>query len=235
MDDSRSHDRPTDAAAADQADDALDPAAMYALLQNQQRSVQAQMGDFVPLISGAWGVAWLLGFGSLWLIDGVEGFSLPVPIAVTVFVAALVLAGGLSAWLGFRTGRGMRGNTGAAFTGIVFGNLWWVGSAAIGILGSGLRAQGMTEQLANFYYPCAYVLFAGIMYIVAGAIWRTVSSVIAGLWLVIVAAVASLFPYPQHYLFLALAAGIGFLALSLTSALRLRRIRRAAAGGDRRG
>ena len=235
MDDSRSHDRPTDAAAADQADDALDPAAMYALLQNQQRSVQAQMGDFVPLISGAWGVAWLLGFGSLWLIDGVEGFSLPVPVAVTVFVAALVLAGGLSAWLGFRTGRGMRGNTGAAFTGIVFGNLWWVGSAAIGILGSGLRAQGMTEQLANFYYPCAYVLFAGIMYIVAGAIWRTVSSVIAGLWLVVVAAVASLFPYPQHYLFLALAAGIGFLALSLTSALRLRRIRRAAAGGDRRG
>lgn len=235
MDDSRSHDRPTDAAAADRADDALDPAAMYALLQNQQRSVQAQMGDFVPLISGAWGVAWLLGFGSLWLIDGVEGFSLPVPVAVTVFVAALVLAGGLSAWLGFRTGRGMRGNTGAAFTGIVFGNLWWVGSAAIGILGSGLRAQGMTEQLANFYYPCAYVLFAGIMYIVAGAIWRTVSSVIAGLWLVIVAAVASLFPYPQHYLFLALAAGIGFLALSLTSALRLRRIRRAAAGGDRRG
>jgi len=235
MDDSRSHDRPTDAAAAEPADDALDPAAMYALLQNQQRSVQAQMGDFVPLISGAWGVAWLLGFGSLWLIDGVEGFSLPVPVAVTVFVAALVLAGGLSAWLGFRTGRGMRGNTGAAFTGIVFGNLWWVGSAAIGILGSGLRAQGMTEQLANFYYPCAYVLFAGIMYIVAGAIWRTVSSVIAGLWLVIVAAVASLFPYPQHYLFLALAAGIGFLALSLTSALRLRRIRRAAAGGDRRG
>jgi len=235
MDESPAHDRPADAAAADPADEALDPAAMYALLQNQRLSARAQLGDFVPLISGAWGVAWLLGFGSLWLIDGVEGFSLPVPLAVTVFVATLVAAGGLSAWLGFRTGRGMRGNTGAAFTGIVFGNLWWVGSAAIGILGAGLRAQGMTAELANFYYPCAYVLFAGIMYIVAGAIWHAVPSVVAGLWLVIVAAVASLFPYPQHYLFLALAAGIGFLVLSLTSGLRLRRIRRAAAGGDPRG
>jgi hypothetical protein len=62
-----------------------------------------------------------------------------------------------------------------------------------------------------------------------------VPSVVAGLWLVIVAAVASLFPYPQHYLFLALSAGIGFLVLSLTSGLRLRRIRRAAAGGGARG
>jgi hypothetical protein len=225
----------TDDADAPDSDAPLDPAQMYALLQNQQRSTQVQMGDFVPLIAAAWGVAWLLGFGALWLVDGVPGYSLPVPVAVTVFVATLVLAGGLSAWMGMRSGRGMRGNFAAAFTGIVYGNTWWIGGAAIGILGAGLRSHGMSEEVASFYYPCAYVVFAGIMYAVAGAIWQAVPSLVAGIWLVAVAVAASFFPYPHHYLFLALAAGVGFLALATVSALRLRRIRSAAAGGSRRG
>ena len=215
------------------ADAPLDHAAMYALLQNQQRSVQVQMGDFVWLITFAWGVTWFVGFGALWLVDGVDGFRLSVPLAVAVFVVTLVASGLLSAWLGFRSGRGMRGNAAAAFTGIVYGLTWMVGSAAIAILGAGLRSQGMTSDLAAYYYPCAFVLFAGIMYVLAGAIWRAVPSLVGGLWLVVVAVAAAFIPAPHHYLFFAFAGGLGFLALSAVSAIRLRRARSAASGGGR--
>jgi hypothetical protein len=196
------------------ADAPLDPAAMYALLQNQQRSAQLQMGDFVWLITLSWGVTWLGG------------------VAVTLFIVTLVASGLLSAWLGFRSGRGMRGNGAAAFTGTVYGVTWAVGSTAIAILGGGLRAQGMTADLAAYYYPCAYVLFAGIMYILAGAIWHAVPSLVGGVWLVVVAVAAAFFPYPHHYLFFALAGGFGFLALSAVTVIRSRRVRAAATGAN---
>jgi len=215
-------------------DEPLDPAAMYALLQNQQRSVETQMGAFVPYITLAWGLTWLLGFGSLWLIDGLQPhFSLPIAVAIPIFIATILISGGFSAWLGIRSGRGMRGNSASAFTGTVYGITWSIGATALAVLGGALRSQGMTIELANFYYPSAYVLFAGIMYIVAAAIWHAVPSLIAGCWLVVIAVAAPFFGYPNHYLFLALAGGLSFLALSAFGAVQQRRVRASTNGADR--
>jgi len=222
----------TDATGSPDTDAPLDPAAMYALLQNQQRSVETQMGAFVPYITLAWGLTWLLGFGALWLIDGLQPvFSLPLGVAIPIFIGTILVSGGFSAWLGIRSGRGMRGNAASAFTGTVYGITWSIGATALGVFGAALRYQGMSAELANFYYPSAYVLFAGIMYIVAAAIWHAVPSLIAGCWLVIIAVVAPFFGYPGHYLFLALAGGLSFLALSAFGAVQQRRVRKAANGG----
>ena len=211
----------------------LDPAAMYALLQNQQRSVETQMGAFVPYITLAWGLTWLIGFGSLWLIDGLQpAFSLPIAVAVPIFIGTIVISGGFSAWLGIRSGRGMRGNQASAFTGTIYGVTWSIGATALAVFGGALRYQGMSIELANFYYPSAYVLFAGIMYIIAAAIWHAIPSLIAGCWLVVIAVVAPFFGYPNHYLFLALAGGISFLALSAFGAVQQRRARAATNGAN---
>jgi len=217
-------------------DVALEPAAMLALMQNQQRSIERQVNGFVPVITLGWALTWLLGFGALWLIDGLRpAFALPVEVAVWFFVVCVLATGALSAILGIRSGRGLRGNTAAAFTGTVYGITWGVGATALGVLGAAFRAQGMTAELANFYYPSAYVLFAGIMYMIAGGIWRTVPSLIAGAWLVMVAAAAPFFGYPHHYLFIAVTAGGAFLALSAIGFAELRRVRNAANGGTSRG
>jgi len=222
----------TDATGSPDTDAPLDPAAMYALLQNQQRSVETQMGAFVPYITLAWGLTWLLGFGALWLIDGLQpAFSLPLGVAIPIFIGTILVSGWFSAWLGIRSGRGMRGNAASAFTGTVYGITWSIGATALAVFGAALRYQGMSAELANFYYPSAYVLFAGIMYIVAAAIWHAVPSLIAGCWLVIIAVAAPFFGYPGHYLFLALAGGLSFLALAAFGAVHQRRVRRAANGG----
>jgi hypothetical protein len=239
---SNSEHRPADAAAHAERtpnidDDApLDPAAMYALMQNQQRSIETQMGAFVPYITLAWGLTWLVGFGALWLIDGLQpAFSLPLAVAVPIFIGTILISGGFSAWLGIRSGRGMRGNTASAFTGTVYGITWSIGAFALGVLGSGLQSQGMTAEVANFYYPSAYVLFAGIMYIIAAAIWHAIPSLIGGCWLVVIAVAAPFFGYPGHYLFLALAGGFAFIALSIYGAVEQRRMRAVTNGGGHRG
>ena len=194
----------------------LAPAEMLALLTEQQRSVTAKMGGFVPVIMAAWGGAWLLGFGALWLIDGLRpAFSLPIAVAVGIFIAVLVVAIGASIWLGVRSSRGVKSGGGSDFSGTVYGVTWTAGSLAIGAIGGALVQNGLSPELANLFYPSIFIFFVGVMYIMAGAIWRAVPSVVAGGWLLLLAAVAPFLGYPWHYLLFALAGGLGFLAFSI--------------------
>lgn len=207
-------------------DDALDPAEMLALVEDQKRSVRGQLAGFVPVIVTAWGLTWLFGFGCLWLIDGLApAFSLPPPVAIAIFVVLLVGAVALSAVLGMRSGRGMRGSSAEAFTGIVYGCTWTVGSLAIVGFAQGLIYNGMSPELANVFYPIAFVIFAGIMYILSAALWHAVPMLILGVWMLVVAVVAPFFGTPTHYLVLALGGGLGFLVLGIASFVHLSRLR----------
>lgn len=207
-------------------DDPLDPADMLALVVDQKRSVEGQLASFVPVIVTAWGIAWLIGFGCLWLIDGLApAFALPLPLAVAIFVLLLMAAIAVSAVLGIRSGRGLRGNSAEAFAGIVYGCTWTIGSLAIVGFGAGLSFNGMSAELANIFYPIAFVLFAGIMYILSAALWRAVPMLILGVWTLIVAVAAPFFGMPTHYLVLAIGGGLGFLALGVASFIHLRRLR----------
>src|SRR5690606_5021564 len=73
-------------------DEALSPEEMLALADDQKRSVQGQTASFVPALMLVWGVVWLLGFGSLWLVDGVESaFSFPMALAVCAGLLAIAI------------------------------------------------------------------------------------------------------------------------------------------------
>lgn len=217
-------------------DQPLSAAEMLALLDNQQRSVESQMGAFVPIIVGAWGIAWLAGFGALWLIDGLApAFSLPVPAAVTIFIALLGGAIALSTVLGIRSGRGVRGSRGEAFTGATYGATWMIGSLAVAGLGQGLLANGMSAELAGLYYPCAFVIFSGVMYMLSAVIWHAVPMLVLGVWMLVVGVVAPFFGAPTHYLVLAVAGGGGLLILAAASFAHLVRLRRRVARAVRHG
>lgn len=214
-------------------DEALSPAEMLALASNQKRRMEGQVASFVPALVTMWGVVWLLGFGALWMIDGMRpGFTLPLPTALTIFVILLVIAIGVSAVLGIRSGRGIRGNSASAFSGAVYGSAWSVGSLAIVAVAQGLVVNGMSQQLANIFYPVAFVLFTGIMYIVGAAIWQAVPMLILGIWTVLVAVLAPYFGYPTHFLVLAIGGGVGFLVLGAASFVHISRLRRATPGAS---
>jgi hypothetical protein len=215
----------------DNGDEALDPASMLALAQKQQHSVGIQRGSFAATIMGAWGIAWLLGFIALWLIDGLRpAFGIPIALGVWIFIVLLAAAIAVSAVLGTRGSRGVRTSRASSFTGTVYGVTWSVASIGLVAIGGGLYSHGMTAQLANFFYPSAFIFLAGVMYISAGAIWHSVPSVVGGGVLIVVSAVGIYLPYPAHYLFFAIAGGGTFLGLAIQSALRTRRSRVATRG-----
>lgn len=211
------------------------PEEMLALVRDQQRSIEGQKGAFVPLILLSWGIAWLLGFGALWLIDGYAGFSLPIVVAAPIFIVLLAGAGVLSTVFGIRSSRGLRSGKDAAFVGMVYGQSWWVGSLAIFALGQALVRSGMNEDILRIFYPSAYIFFAGLMYVMAAAIWRAVPMLILGGWSILVSVLAPFLGYPDQYLVYALAGGGGFLFVSIWSAVWVQRARRRLTGGARRG
>ncbi|WP_432559311.1 hypothetical protein [Granulicoccus sp. GXG6511] len=212
-------------------DRALGPAEMLALVEDQQRSVAGKRGGFVPLILFAWGTAWLVGFAALWLTEGLRpGFALPIEVAATIFIVLLIAAIILSAVLGARVGRGTRGGKDAVFTGVAYGQVWWLGPIAIYIIGGGLVANGMSAELLAVYYPTMYVFFAGLMYVFAGILWRAVPMLYLGAWSVVVGTVAPFFRVPTHYLVYAIAGGGGFLIAAIISLVWIRRGRRSAPG-----
>ncbi len=212
----------------DAADAPLSPEDMLALAARQQRSVEGQVAGFVPHILLVWGLVWLAGFLTLWLIDGLQpAFGIPLAVAVPIFVVLLLGGIGLSALFGIRSGRGFRGSGDDTFRGIVYGITWLVGALCIQAFGQALVVNGMDPDLANIYYPTAYVLFTGIMYFVSAALWRAVPMLFLGGWTILVGVIAPFFGYPTHYLVLAVAGGLGLLALAVASYIHLDRLRRA--------
>ena len=200
---------------------------MLALVNDQRRSVEGQLTSFVPAIVLSWGIAWFLGFSTLWLIDGpAPAFSLPTPLAIAIFATLIGVAVVVSVVLGARSGRGIRENTGDSFQGVVYGISWFIGAVVIVVFAQGLAANGMTLELANVYFPVAFVLFTGLMYVLAGAMWHTVAMLVLGIWTITVGLAAPFLGYPNHYLVLAVGGGAGLFAFAVASFTHLARLRR---------
>lgn len=213
----------TDGPIADE-DDAGDAAEMFEILQSQQDRITRRMAAYVPAILLAWGIAWFVGFGMLWLIDGAKpAVSIPLPVAVVVFVVLMIGALVASAVLGVRTSRGIRPSSAAAFTGTVYGFTWTIAFVAMFVFGTALVRNGMPPELLNIYYPTASTLLVGLLYFVGGGIWQARPLLWLGGWIIVVALVAPFFGYPANYFVLALAGGGVFLAGALVVWLWVRR------------
>ncbi|MDQ7879978.1 hypothetical protein Q9R08_18460 [Microbacterium sp. QXD-8] len=210
----------------DPADDDAprDAAAMLDLVRSQQDRVTRRLAAEVPLILLAWGIAWFVGFGLLWLIDGAKpAAGVPLPVAVTVFIVLMAGALVATAILGIRSGRGIRASAGAAFTGAVYGWSWTIAFIAMFVFGTALVRNGMPPELANIYYPTASTLLVGLLYFVGGGIWHAKPLLWLGGWIMVVALVASFFGYPTHYLVFSIAGGGVFLVGALVAWLWIRR------------
>jgi hypothetical protein len=206
-------------------DSPLSPAAALALLADQQKIVANRFGSSIRVITAAWGVAWLLGFLAIWFMDaGIKGVVLPTWLGWTIFAVLFAAAIVVSAVLGARSGRGIRSNSANTFTGTVYGVSWAVSILAINAFGAALLSHGMSAQLADLFYPSAYTLVVGMMYLAAAAIWRIGQMVVAGAVLIVLGAGAGFFGHPTNYLVFAIVGGALFFGLAIQASVRGRSV-----------
>ena len=182
----------------------------------------------MPWILLSWGVAFVLGFGALWLTGGgVRASAFPVGLVVcgVAMVGALVV----SSVVGARMGRGLRQTGEVEWAGPVFGLAWPVGILGLVLLGVGLVVNGMNSSLLWLFLPTSLVLFIGIMYVIAGGIWPNWQTIAMGGWFVVVAVAAPFAGVGAHFLVLAVAGGGMFLLGALYTGLWIVRQGRTAA------
>ncbi|RNE64099.1 hypothetical protein [Cryobacterium tepidiphilum] len=196
----------------------LSPQRMLQLLGEQQRHVERAQLAPVPWLYGTWGVAWLVGFLALWSTSpaGNPWFTVPGPLAAGVFGALITSSVVASAIIGSRINRGVRGTS--TFGGVVYGLSWPLCGTAFALVGTGLIANGMSSELASIYFPSAYALMCGALYLGGAALWRDGGQLAVAIALLAVGAIAPYFGAPGNNLFMALAAGGTFLAAAVVVA-----------------
>ena len=208
---------------SDDPDGALSPEAMLQLVRDQQRQVERKQLSPVPWMFAVWGVAWTVGFLLLWSAwpGGNPWFRVPVAFAGSAFAALIVVAIVVSAVLGIRIGRGVKGTSN--FAGAVYGLSWSLCGAAFAMVGVALMQNGMSGELASLFFPSAFALMAGTLYLAGAALWRSVGQLVLGIMLLVVGSVSPFFGSPTNNLVLAVLGGGTFLVMAVGAAAGLRR------------
>ena len=203
-------------------DPALSPQESIALI-NAQRAAMRHRIDIDPTpIYAAWGLAWLLGWGSLYLALAPGIRLMPVWIAGVLtgllHGAALVV----SIVKGVRAGWGIHGPS--KDTGAMYGWSWTLGFAALTAVNIGLTRYGMPDDVVRLLWSGTSLVLVGVLFLAGGALWHDRVQYGVGLWILAAAAASVFAGVPGNYLVLALAGGGGFLLQAAFYASRRRRL-----------
>ena len=202
-------------------DDLLDTRQAAELLQRSADHARARLMVNQPLIYGAWGAAWLVGCGAMWLsVLGQHPFVGAAGWAAAVLGAGIALA---IVATGIATGRASRGVGGvSARQAMMYGLSWPVGFAALFALIGAVGHFGASPSVLGVLGAAAPLVVVGLIYMVAAGMWLDWIMFWLGGWQLLVAAIGAWTGPVGVLLIDAVAGGGGFLVAAALVAWRNR-------------
>lgn len=189
------------------------------LLDDAER-IGTRLGPDSRILYGVWGLAWLLGYGTLWFTSGDGGA--PPTWAFIVFASALAAAGVCTAiHIARRTG-GVRGDSAAM--GTMYGITWGVAFMATGVMLGALSEAGLTGEQMALVSNGFTVIVVGALYMAGAAMYRDRAWFVLGVWITLVVAVGTVLGVPHLFLVMALAGGGVMTVVALVQHVRMRRV-----------
>ena len=212
----------TDNAAHDDAP--LDPRDMLALIDGQTRTVKRAFAGQTPIYYFVWGFALLVGYLVYWAGSPGSGSPIALPFVPAVVVFSLLILGAavVSAVVGIRVNRGIKGTS--DWVGTIYGLSWPILGTAIAAVGMALIKAGMSSELATLYFTSAYALLIAALYLAGAMLWRSIDQLVIAIILAIAAAVTPWFDYPHNLLAMALIAGPALLAGGVINVIAMRKL-----------
>ncbi|MBB5924198.1 hypothetical protein FHR81_005275 [Actinoalloteichus hoggarensis] len=209
-----------------------DPAAMLALIRQQQRRTENQLFSGFTVIPLSFGAAWLLGYAVLFLTIRPEPL-LPIgqgP-ALSIYFVLLGLASVCTWFVVARSSRGLRGASQQSAA--MYGISWMVGMVGIAAVLAAVMPLGVSPGAADLLWSAAPGLMAGMLLLSGGAVFSDIWQYGLGLWIVVSTAASAFAGIPHHYLVMSLAGGGGLIVFGVFQLRAERRADRAArqAGG----
>ncbi|MFF2268466.1 hypothetical protein ACFVTZ_09365 [Cellulosimicrobium cellulans] len=220
-----------DGAAAEPDEPALDVAETLRLIREQQDRARDATEPDARLLFLAWGVAWLVGYLCLWAsaVHGGAGTgsmagAQPEPWAFWVFFSLIAAAIAFTIVHTVTRTVGTRGVS--ARQGTLYGWAWTLGFVSYGFVLGGLARAGASEEvmaLASNAFACVVV---GLLYLGGGVAFCEQRLYAVGVWILLVAGVATIAGLPLTYLVMGALGGGGFLVMAVVEhVLKVRRRR----------
>lgn len=202
----------------------LDPRTAAALIAQTEQRTRRSLEVGLPRLYAAWGLAWLLGLGAMWVsVRGQDPYRGPGAASAVVLGVLLAAAVVVTVVTVARATRGVEGVS--EMQGRLYGLSWPVGFAAWFAVMGGVARQGASEEVMGLLGACGPLLVTSVIYLVGAAIWLERSMFLVGAWLALVTAVGA-FTGPVSVLLVdAVAGGGGFLVAAGYLATTRRRSR----------
>jgi hypothetical protein len=202
-------------------DDLLDTRQAAELLRRSADHARQRLMVNQPLIYGAWGAAWLIGCGAMWLsVLGQHPFRGAAGWASAILGAGIALAIVATAITTGRAGRGVGGVS--ARQGIIFGLCWPAGFAAMFAVTGAAGHFGASPTVMGVLGAATPLVLVGLIYMVAAGMWLDRVMFCLGAWELLVAAIGAWTGPVGVLLMDAVAGGGGFLAAAALLAWRNR-------------
>jgi hypothetical protein len=192
-------------------DEEMDAQAAARLIRETRDHAHDRLAINQPRLYGVWGVAWLIGLGSMWLsVRGQHPYAGPSGVSETILGVLIGLALVASTVIVGRATHGVGGMS--ARQGMLYGLSWAAGLAAVFTIDGALAHAGASARVMGVAGAAGPLLVTGLIYVVASAIWLDRVMFGVGLWLLAITA-AGAWTGPVGLLLTgALAGGGGFLA-----------------------
>ncbi len=195
----------------------LDPGAALDLIAETRKRTKRALQVNGALLYGAWGMAWLIGYGILWLsVHGHRTYRTPAVWAFVVLGACLAVALAISVATIQRAMHGVAGLSSSS--GRLYGWAWTMSFILLFFIIGGLGHAGASDAVIGLFASAGPAFVVSIMYLTSGALWNDRTMFAIGAWLALVAGVAMFFGAVTFDLVLAIAGGGGLLVAALFEA-----------------
>jgi hypothetical protein len=202
----------------------LDPAETLRMIRQQQEEARNATEPDGRLLFGAWGLAWLIGYLTMWLSADAAGR--PAGWAGWVLAGCIVGAVGVTVVHSITRTAGLRGTS--ARIGAMYGWTWFLGFTVFGVMLGAMGDAGASYEVMAIAANGFACLIVGLLYIAGGMLFGEVRMYAVGMWMLVTAGLAAFAGLPNVYLVMAVAGGGGFLAMVLVE--QLFRTRRRSSG-----
>lgn len=203
-------------------DEPLGPADSLALIAQERANLVRDIAPDPRLMYWPWGIAWLLGFGLLFLRFGPDGrvfVDLPAWLPLTLLSLSFIAAGVITGAVGTRSAMQTRGPS--SRQGLMYGLTWSIAFFGISLLFAQF-GNVLPDGKLSLLWAGGLVALAGALHMAGGAIWNDRRLFILGAWISVINMAGILAGPGWHSLIVAIAGGGGMLLFGLLGWLKRR-------------
>jgi hypothetical protein len=199
------------------------PADSLRMIQTEQASAVRMIRPDPRLLFWPWGVAWLIGFGLLFLRFGPDDrvtVAMPDWLPLTVLYVLMGIAFVVTGWAGARVNRHIAGTS--QRQGLYYGLAWFAAYFTVGVA-AGRVSDLLPADEVGLLWAGLSIGVVGVLYIAGAAIWQSRDMFLLGAWLTVTNVIGVIVGPGWHSLIAAIAGGGGLLVAGFIQWLGLRR------------